>query len=79
MNKEEKTELIKSMAKLIIIKKEKALIQWKKPYSFILDPDIIKHKEIVRTIPVKHAQSDDLRTVVYKKSALVQMWFGKIA
>ncbi len=41
------------MASHVVVKKEKALIQWIKPYSFTLEPDIIKNKEIVRTGPVK--------------------------
>ncbi len=53
-----KEELLRSMASHVVITKEKALIQWIKPYSFTLEPDIIKHKKIVRTGPVRHARQD---------------------
>jgi site-specific DNA recombinase len=65
-NAGERVKLLKSMASSIEINKEgKIHINWKKPFSFILNDDILPiiKDQKVRTYPIRLPESDMARTV----------------
>jgi site-specific DNA recombinase len=68
MTHEEKAELIREMADGITVHEGHLEINWKKPYFFILNPEVLAYKGIaVRTHTAYRARVDDFRTLIQDK------------
>jgi len=66
----EKVELLKEMALAVVVKEGEAEIQWKKPFSSILNGDVLQYADTpakVRKYPTKLHERDNFRTLIFEQ------------
>lgn len=73
---ESKGEILREMADVIHISDDDIRIEWKKPFSFILNEDILKIKDALEVLkcPAMGIQQDSFRTIVKSFSDEWQIW-----
>ena len=49
---EGKVEILNSMARCVTYHEGRAVIEWLKPYSFLLIPEFLEEKNVVRESPI---------------------------
>ena len=54
--REEKAEIIRSMAHGIIIREDAVLVLWKKPYSYLLKNEVLEYKKKLTTLNFENRQ-----------------------
>lgn len=82
VTKEEKAEIIRSMADGIIIRGESIQIFWKKPYSYLLKNEVLEYKKKLTTLrfenrPLVLPETDDLRTLIDDVIFNFGIWFER--
>lgn len=61
---EGKVEILKSMARCVTYHEGRAVIEWLKPYSFLIIPGFLEEKNAVRENPFMLPSRDILRTTL---------------
>lgn len=60
---EDRAALLRTKAEYVVLDDGKVRFEWQKPYAFVLDPEILEHKDAVRTRSTMHARLNDVRTL----------------